>query len=139
MSDDYAQYREVARLQYEEIERLRTQIREKDAELDVLVGWIAGDAGALEALQSVYADPRTSTANKVKAATSAISFEISKPASVSVVVDFKSRVHGARMQTVELRKQEWTRQEPLDLDAPTPPTILGGDREGEALGPDSAA
>jgi hypothetical protein len=55
---------------------------------------------------------------------------------VSVVVDFKSRVHDARMHTVELRKQEW---KALDLDAPTPPTILGGDYEGEALGPDSAA
>ena len=139
MSDDYEQYREVARLQYEEIERLRAQIREKDAELDVLVAWIASDADALGALRSVYADPRSSPANKIKTAASAIAFERSKPASVSVVVDFKSRVHDARMHTVELRKAEWARQEPLDLDAPTPPTILGGDREGEALGPDSAA
>jgi hypothetical protein len=53
-----------------------------------------------------------------------------------VQIDFKSRVRDARLHTIELRKQEWTRQ---DLDAPTPPTILGGDREGEALGPDSAA
>jgi len=43
------------------------------------------------------------------------------------------------MHTVELRKAEWTRQEPLDLYAPTPATILGGDHEGDALGPDSAA
>src|SRR6516164_712306 len=139
MDEEGAKYREVARLQYEEIERLRAAIREKDTELDVLVAWIAGDADALGALQAVYADPRSSPANKIKAATSAIAFERSKPASVSVVVDFKSRVHDARMQTVELRKQEWTRQPPLDLDAPTPATILGGDHEGEALGPDSAA
>ena len=140
MSDDYeSQYQEVARLQYEEIERLRALIKQRDTELDVLVAWIAGDADALGALQSVYADPRSSPANKIKAAASAIAFERSKPASVSVVVDFKSRVHDARMQTVELRKQEWTRQPPLDLDAPTPATILGGDHEGEALGPDSAA
>jgi hypothetical protein len=140
MSDDYeSQYQEVARLQYEEIERLRALIKQRDAELDVLVAWIAGDADALGALQSVYADPRSSPANKIKAAVGAIAFERSKPASVSVVVDFKSRVHDARLHTIELRKQEWTRQPPLDLDAPTPPTILGGDREGEALGPDSAA
>ena len=140
MSDDYeSQYQEVARLQYEEIERLRALIKQRDTELDVLVGWIAGDQDALSALQAVYADPRSSPANKIKAAASAIAFERSKPASVSVVVDFKSRVHDARMQTVELRKQEWTRQPPLDLDAPTPATILGGDHEGEALGPDSAA
>ena len=139
MDEEGAKYREVARLQYEEIERLRAAIREKDAELDVLVAWIASDADALGALRSVYADPRSSPANKIKTAASAIAFERSKPASVSVVVDFKSRVHDARMHTVELRKAEWTRQEPLDLDAPTPATILGGDHEGEALGPDSAA
>jgi hypothetical protein len=140
MSDDYAsQYREVARLQYEEIERLRALIKQRDTELDVLVGWIAGDQDALSALQALYADPRSSPANKIKAAASAIAYERSKPASVSVIVDFKSRVRDARMQTVELRKQEWTRQPPLDLDAPTPTTILGGDREGEALDPDSAA
>ena len=124
MDEEGAKYREVARLQYEEIERLRAQIREKDAELDVLVAWIAGDADAHAALCSVYADPRSSPANKIKTAASAIAFERSKPASVSVVVDFKSRVRDARMQTVELRKQEWTQ-----LDAP----ILGG--EGDALGP----
>jgi hypothetical protein len=137
MSDDYeSQYREVARLQYEEIEKLRALIKQRDAELDALVSWIAGDEDALGTLRSVYADPRSSPANKIKAAASAIAFERSKPASVSVIVDFKSRVRDARLHTIELRKQEWTRQ---DLDAPTPPTILGGDHEGEALGPDSAA
>jgi hypothetical protein len=90
-------------------------------------------------LQAAYVDPRSTPTNKIRAASSAIAYERSKPASVSVVVDFKSRVHDARMHTVELRKQEWTRQPPLDLDAPTPATILGGDREGEALGPDPAA
>jgi hypothetical protein len=80
-------------------------------------------------LQSVYADPRSSPAIKTKAAIGAIAFERSKPASVSVVVDFKSRVHDARMQTVELRKSEWTQARPQ----------LGSDHEGEVLGPDSAA
>jgi hypothetical protein len=140
MDEEGAKYQQVARLQYEEIERLRAAIREKDTELDVLIAWIAGDADALGALQAVYADPRSNPANKIKAAASAIAFERSKPASVSVVVDFKSRVRDTRLHTVELRKQEWARQaEPLDLDAPTPPTILGGDREGDALGPEPAA
>ena len=138
-ADYITQLEQVVREQMAEIDQLRAAIGQKDAELDGLIAWIATDADALGALQSVYADPRSSPAIKTKAAIGAIAFERSKPASVSVVVDFKSRVHDARMQTVELRKQEWTRQEPLDLDAPTPPTILGGDREGEALGPDSAA
>jgi hypothetical protein len=61
---------------------------------------------------------------------------------VTVVVDFKERVRNARLRTLELQKAEWARQEAqpqLGLDAPTPPTILGGDHEGEALGPEPAA
>jgi hypothetical protein len=139
MTDYESEYREIARLQSEEIEKLRAMVSQRDTELNSLISWIAGDAGALEVLQSVYVDPRTSVPNKVKAAIGAIAFERSKPASVVVQIDFKSRVRDARMSTVELRKAEWTRQPPLDLDAPTPPTILGGDHEGEALGPDPAA
>jgi hypothetical protein len=139
-ADYIAQLESVVREQMAEIDQLRAAIGQKDQELDVLVGWIAGDADALGALQAVYADPRSSPANKIKAAASAIAFERSKPASVSVVVDFKSRVRDTRLHTVELRKQEWARQtEPLDLDAPPSPTILGGDHEGEALGPEPAA
>jgi len=131
-ADQIAQLEYVIREQMREIDQLR-------AEIGALVDWIAGEKDALSALQAAYVDPRSTPTNKIRAASSAIAYERSKPASVSVIVDFKSRVHDARMQTVELRKQEWTRQEPLDLDAPTPPTILGGDREGEALGPDPAA
>ena len=138
-ADYIAQLEQVVREQMTEIDQLRATISQKDQELDGLIAWIATDADALGALQSVYADPRSSPAIKTKAAIGAIAFERSKPASVSVVVDFKSRVHDARMQTVELRKQEWTHQPPLDLDAPTPATILGGDHEGEALGPEPAA
>jgi hypothetical protein len=124
-ADYIAQLECVVREQMAEIDQLRAAIGQKDQELDGLVGWIAGDAGALEALQSVYADPRSSVANKVRAATSALPFERSKPASVTVVVDFKERVQAARSRTRELRKQEWARQEQLGLNAP--PTILGGD------------
>ena len=132
LTDKIAQLEYVIREQMREIDQLR-------AEVDGLVDWIAGGQDALSALQAAYVDPRSTPTNKIRAAASAIAYERSKPASVVVQIDFKSRVRDARMQTVELRKQEWTRQEPLDLDAPTPPTILGGDREGEALGPDSAA
>src|SRR6516164_802946 len=127
-ADYITQLEQVVREQMAEIDQLRATISQKDQELDGLIAWIATDADALGALQSVYADPRSSPAIKTKAAIGAIAFERSKPASVSVVVDFKSRVHDARMTTVELRKQEWTRQ-----------PVLGSDHEGEALGPDSAA
>ena len=129
LTDKIAQLEHVIREQMAEIDQLR-------AEIGALVDWIAGEKDALSALQAAYVDPRSTPTNKIRAASSAIAYERSKPASVSVVVDFKSRVHDARMQTFELRKQEWTRQ---DLDAPTPPTILGGDHEGEALGPEPTA
>src|SRR6516164_7378088 len=131
-ADQIAQLEYVIREQMREIDQLRTEI-------GALVDWIAGEKDALSALQAAYVDPRSTPTNKIRAASSAIAYERSKPASVVVQIDFKSRVHDARMQTVELRKQEWTRQPPLDLDAPTPATILGGDREGEALGPEPAA
>jgi len=113
-ADYITQLEQVVREQMAEIDQLRAAIGQKDRELDGLISWIAGDADALGALQSVYADPRSSPAIKTKAAIGAIAFERSKPASVSVVVDFKSRVHDARMQTVELRKAEWTRQPVCD-------------------------
>jgi len=132
LTDKIAQLEHVIREQMAEIDQLR-------AEIGALVDWIASEKDALSALQAAYVDPRSTPTNKIRAAASAIAYERSKPASVVVQIDFKSRVRDARMQTLELRKQEWTRQEPLDLDAPAPPTILGGDHEGEALGPEPAA
>jgi hypothetical protein len=127
-ADLIAQLEYVVREQMAEIDQLR-------AEVTGLVDWIAGGNDALSALQAAYVDPRSTPTNKIRAASSAIAYERSKPASVVVQIDFKSRVHDARMQTVESRRAEWTRQEPLDLTGPTPATILGG----EALGPDPAA
>jgi len=120
-ADQIAQLEYVIREQMAEIDQLR-------AEVAGLVDWIAGGQDALSALQAAYIDPRSTPTNKIRAAASAIAYERSKPASVSVIVDFKSRVHDARMHTIELRKQEWTRQ-----------PQLGSDHEGEAIGPDSAA
>jgi hypothetical protein len=128
-ADQIAQLEYVIREQMREIDQLRTEI-------GALVDWIAGEKDALSALQAAYVDPRSTPTNKIRAASSAIAYERSKPASVTVIADFRERVRSTRLHTVELRKQEWTRQ---DLDAPTPPTILGGDREGEALGSDPAA
>jgi hypothetical protein len=138
MTDYESEYREIARLQSEEIEKLRALVSQRDAELDAVIAWVAGDDDALAVLRSVYIDPRTTVPNRVKAASSALPFERSRPASITVVADFRGRVETARERTVELRKQEWQRQEqPAELTATS--TILGGDHEGDALGPDSAA
>ena len=132
LTDKIAQLEYVIREQMAEIDQLR-------AEVDALVDWIAGEKDALSALQAAYVDPRSTPTNKIRAAASAIAYERSKPASVIVQVDFRDRVKAARLHTIELRKQEWAEQPKLDLNAPTPATILGGDREGEALGPEPAA
>jgi hypothetical protein len=136
MTDYESEYREIARLQSEEIEKLRAALKQRDAELDAVISWLAGDAGALETLQSIYIDPRASIQWKVRAASSALPFERSRPANVTVIADFRSRVHDARMQTVEARKAGWTQAEQPQL---TSATILGGDHEGDALSPDPAA
>ena len=120
-ADQIAQLEYVIREQMAEIDQLR-------AEVAGLVDWIAGEKDALSALQAAYVDPHSTPTNKIRAASSAIAYERSKPASVSVIVDFKSRVRDTRLHTLELRKQEWTRQ-----------PQLGSDHEGEAIGPDSAA
>jgi hypothetical protein len=78
-TDQIAQLEYVVREQMAEIDRLRAAIGQKDAELDDLVAWIAGDADAHAALRAIYADPRTNPALKAKAAIGAIGYEIAKP------------------------------------------------------------
>jgi len=135
LTDKIAQLEHVIREQMAEIDQLR-------AEIGALVDWIAGEKDALSALQAAYVDPRSTPTNKIRAAASAIAYERSKPASVTVVVDFKERVRNARLRTLELQKQEWARlaeQPKLDLDGRTPPTSLGHDGGSEAEAPDPAA
>jgi hypothetical protein len=131
MSDiDYEyKFREVARLQHAEIGRLHGQLDQLKAENQRLVDWIMGEGpDALATLQKVYSDPRTSVPDVIKSANAALPFERSKPAQVSVVIDFKERVRTARLRQLELDKAEWARQDAakLDLNAEPAPTILGG-------------
>jgi hypothetical protein len=81
-ADHIAQLEYALREQMGEIDRLRGIIDQKDTELNAVIAWIAGDDDALGVLRSVYVDPRTSVPNKVKAASSALPFERSKPASL---------------------------------------------------------
>jgi hypothetical protein len=61
-------YEYVIRLQMAEIDKLRTQIKG-------LVDWIMGDSDALTCLQSVYSNPTSPEANRIKAAAAALPFE----------------------------------------------------------------
>jgi hypothetical protein len=129
-ADQIAQLEYVVREQMTEIDRQRTLVGQKNAEIDTLVAWIAGEGDALGALQSVYVDPRVSTANKVKAAVGAIGYERSKPASVIITADWTARTRDARLAQLELDRAEWSRQQQLP--------ILASDHEGDSLEPDSA-
>jgi hypothetical protein len=52
-----------------------------------------------------------------------------------IQVDWKERTRNARLKQLEKDRARWAAEDaakviehqPLDLDAPTPPTILGGD------------
>ena len=134
MSDvDYEhKFQEIARLQHKEIERLDNELAALRTENQRLLNWIMGEGpDALLTLQKVYSDPKTSVPDVIKSANAALGYERSKPAQVSVVIDFKERVRNARLRQLELDKAEWARQDaekkqPLDLDGPIPETILGG-------------
>jgi hypothetical protein len=100
-ADKIAQLEYVIREQMEEINQLR-------AEIDGLVDWIAGEKDALSALQAAYVDPRSTPTNKIRAASSAIAYERSKPASIVVqVTDFYEQVRTSRLRTIEQDKADW--------------------------------
>jgi hypothetical protein len=85
-----------------EIEKLRAENKQ-------LLDWILGDTDALTCLQRIYLDPESSDHTRIKAATGALPFERSKPATSVVVMDFRERVRQARLaSTAELIEQAKT-------------------------------
>ena len=76
---------EIARLEYV-IKRQMDKISELREENKRLLEWIMGDSGdALAILQSVYLNPGESSANRVKAASSAIGFERPRLAATAII------------------------------------------------------
>jgi hypothetical protein len=118
----------LVRLQMEEIDRLR-------AENKRLLDWIMGDEpDALTKLQAIYSDPNTPRSEQIKSSGLALPFERSKPASVVIQGNFNARLRTIRL--AQLPKDiaraaedaaKLIEAKPLDLEGPTPPTILGGD------------
>ena len=148
LTNQIAELAAVVRDQMAEIDRLRAdngRLRTENDRLDKLraenkrlLGWIMGDEpDALAELQKVYSDPKTTENNKLKALGIAIHFERARPpsSSVAVVVDFREKVKTIRLAQLERDKARWAAEDaaktiehqPLDLDTPTSPTILGGD------------
>src|SRR6516225_8726835 len=68
-------YQFTVRYQQTEIARLRGELERQNEELTQLLAWVNGDSDALVTLQRIYMDPRTSTTDRIKAATSAVAYE----------------------------------------------------------------
>jgi hypothetical protein len=126
----------VVRDQMAEIDRLRADNERLRAEVAGLVAWAAGDCDALATLQAIYSNPKTYQGDRLKAAASALPYERSKPAAVVIQYsDFNERLRTIRLAQLAKDKARWAAEDaaktiehqPLDLDAPTSPTILGGD------------
>jgi hypothetical protein len=126
---------DVIKRQNAGIERLIAERDKQRQEIDALVGWIQEDRDALMALQQIYNNPTADKSEVIKAAAAALPFERAKPAAVSVVVNFNEKLRSIRLAQLAKDKARWAAEDaaklieakPLDLDAPTPPTILGGD------------
>jgi hypothetical protein len=133
-ADQIAQLEHCIRTQMQEIDRLRALTTQKDAELDALVGWIAGDEDALGALRAIYADPRQNPANKIKAASAAIGFERSKPASqTNVAFSLWNCLETNRLAELD-QKAKVIEAKPLQQGQ----SILASDHEGgAAMGPEA--
>jgi hypothetical protein len=111
----------------DENEALKADIAALQAENQRLQDWIMGDEpDALTALQRVYSDPQTDQAGVIKSASAALPFERPKPAS-QVNATFKLFDFMEAMRLKEQQAKTIEHQPKLDLEAPTPPTILGGD------------
>jgi hypothetical protein len=131
MSDvDYEhKFREIARLQHKELERLNIELAALRVENQRLVDWIMGEGpDALTALQKVYSDPKTSESNVIKSV--AVHFERARPpsSSVAVVVDFREKVKTIRLAQLERDKARWAAE---DAAKTIEGTVLGHDGEGE--------
>jgi hypothetical protein len=135
------EFRRVAKLQYQEIGKLRAQLEQLRAENQRLLDWVMGDApaDALAYLQRAYNDPNASETRRDKCAIGALPFERSKPAATV------HTTHRSLFDTLEFyrlnpqalrdarRQKTIEHQPPLDLESS--PTALGHDGDG---GPDAA-
>jgi hypothetical protein len=111
-ADHIAQLEYVVREQMTEIDRLRAEVHQLRTENQRLLDWIMGDGpDALTALQKVYSNPRTDDAGVVRAATAALPFERAKPASVSVVIDWKEKTRSIRLKQLEKDKARWAAED----------------------------
>jgi hypothetical protein len=131
----------------DENDALKAELARVQGRLDALMTAFDKN-GSLGILQLIAHDKNLPVEIRIRAAGLAVPYERPKFGSVdglAIQVDFKERVRSARLKSLELQKAEWAQAEQpkLDLDAPTPSTILGGpgghEAEGETLGPDPAA
>jgi hypothetical protein len=85
----------------DENDALRAELAQLRAEVKRLVDWINGDSDALTTLQRTYLDPRTTTADRIKAAGAAIAYERPK---LSVQLHVGPAVLGERLDQAKTMK-----------------------------------
>jgi hypothetical protein len=120
---------DVIKQQNAGIERLIAERDRMRQEIDALVGWIQEDRDALMALQQIYNNPTIEDASRIKAAIGALPFERSKPASVTVLRDWKEYTRSIRLAQLEKDRARWAAEDAAK-------TIEHQPAEGE--GPDAA-
>jgi hypothetical protein len=100
----------------DENDALKAELAALQVENCRLLKWIMGEEpDALTALQAVYSNPSTPEANVIKAASAALGYERAKPASVVIQMDFKQRVHDARMRQLAKDKAGWAAEDAAKL------------------------
>jgi hypothetical protein len=113
----------------DEIDALKAENGRLKGRLDALM--TAFDAnGALGVLQKIMHDEDLKPELRVKAAGLAVGFERPKPAStVNNVVKLYDILEAARLKEQAAKTIEHQPKKPLDLEGPTPSTIVGGPPE----------
>jgi hypothetical protein len=102
---------EVIKRQNTGLEQLIAERDRLRAELEAFVAWVNGEQDALACLQRVYNNPTADEASVIKAASAALPYERSKPASVVIQVDWKERTRNARLKQLEKDKARWAAED----------------------------
>jgi hypothetical protein len=93
---------------------LEQVIAERDrlrAELEAFVAWANDDLDALTYLQRTYRDPNASETRRDKCAIGALAYERSKPASASVVIDWKEYTRSIRLRQEAKDRARWAAED----------------------------
>jgi hypothetical protein len=124
--------KQIVRMQMAEIDRLRAEVEQHQAENRRLLEWIMGEGpDALLTLQKIYSDPRTSVPNAIKSATAALKVEHPTGSVVIQVEDWAAKTRAIRLRALERDRARWALEDAgktIEGTCSSPP--LASDHEG---------